>query len=235
MGLCVERSLEMVIGILGILKAGGAYVPLDPHNPKVRLTYQIEDADLNIVLTQQTILAQLPVLPEQTLCLDSEGVLAQLSFYSKRNPSVKKVGLHAHHLAYVMYTSGSTGQPKGVELVHRGVMNYLAYAMEAYFTHASAAVVNTSLSFDATVTSLLSPLVLGRGVYLLTPGNFEDELNRLSGRMHSSEEALLFKLTPAHLQALATGFAQGQVVSQVAHHLVTVSYTHLTLPTICSV
>ena len=122
-GLCVERSLEMVIGILGILKAGGAYVPLDPHNPEARLAYQIEDADLNIVLTQQTILAQLPVLAEQAVCLDSEGVLTQLALYSKRNPRVKKVGLHAHHLAYVIYTSGTTGQPKGVMVEHLSLIH----------------------------------------------------------------------------------------------------------------
>ena len=96
-GLCVERSLAMVIGILGILKAGGAYVPLDPQNPSERLLYQIEDAELALVLTQRSVETQLPRSSAQSVCMDSGEVLTQLRGYSSCNPNAK--GLKSDHLA----------------------------------------------------------------------------------------------------------------------------------------
>ncbi|TMP76605.1 hypothetical protein CWB73_21570, partial [Pseudoalteromonas phenolica] len=92
-GLCVERSLETVVGMLAILKAGGAYVPLDPANPQSRLTYMLEDSGVQTVLTSQAVLAQLPVLADKALCLDDETVQAQLSDMSVQNLAVSSLGL----------------------------------------------------------------------------------------------------------------------------------------------
>src|SRR4029079_6647403 len=109
-GLCVERSLEMIIGLLGILKAGGAYVPLDPSYPKERLAYMLEDAKPQVLLTQQHLREALPELPPAVFvcCLDSDW--SKLARKSRKNP---KNETRPAHLAYVIYTSGSTGRPKG--------------------------------------------------------------------------------------------------------------------------
>jgi amino acid adenylation domain-containing protein len=107
-GLCVERSLEMMVGLLGILKSGGAYVPLDPAYPKERLAFMLEDAQVPVLLTQQRLLEGLPEQKPEAVCLDSDWeILAQ---ESQANPACLA---RSHHLAYTIYTSGSTGKPKG--------------------------------------------------------------------------------------------------------------------------
>jgi hypothetical protein len=113
-GLCLERSVEMIVAVLGILKAGGAFVPLNPLYPEERLSFMIGDAGLSLLLTEQALLAQLPDVPElRTLCLDAEA--AQLEAQPQQNLAG---GASADNLAYVIYTSGSTGQPKGVLAQH---------------------------------------------------------------------------------------------------------------------
>jgi amino acid adenylation domain-containing protein len=222
-GLLVDRSFEMVIGLVGILKAGGAYVPLDPSYPEARLAYQIEDAKLGIIVTQESL--QKFATPDtlamsvQTLCLDSENTRKCLQTHSKQNPSPKNQGLQSNHLAYVIYTSGTTGNPKGVEIMHTGVVNYLSYASSTYFGKASGAAVSTALAFDATVTSLLTPLSSGLYVHLLISGDFTDELDSLTRLLEQSKDALVFKLTPVHLQALASKFGN-QLISNLPHHFV---------------
>ncbi|MEK7327135.1 MAG: condensation domain-containing protein, partial [Chloroflexota bacterium] len=117
-GICVERSLEMVAGILGILKAGGAYVPLDPTYPTERLAFMLEDSQAPVLLTQSHLLAQLPPHNTTTVCLDSDWpTIAQSPIANNQLP------ITPDHLAYVIYTSGSTGKPKGTLLQHRGLCN----------------------------------------------------------------------------------------------------------------
>ena len=117
MGLCVERSLEMVVGILGILKAGGAYVPLDPTYPAERLALMAEDAELRLILTQEKFQDHLPHLGADHLRLDADWEI--ISQEMRSNPVS---GTRADSLAYVMYTSGSTVQPKGTSITHRSVV-----------------------------------------------------------------------------------------------------------------
>ena len=115
-GLCVERSLEMVVGIVGILKAGGAYVPLDPGYPQERLEYMIGDSAPAVLLTQESVEDRLPPIQVPRLRLDADW--GELEKYSTDNLGREEVGLTPEHLAYVIYTSGSTGQPKGVMNAH---------------------------------------------------------------------------------------------------------------------
>lgn len=117
-GICVERSLEMVVGLLAILKAGGAYVPLDPAYPQERLTFMLYDSQVSVLLTQQKLVVSLPVLAVPVVCLDQDGEIiaqeSQTNVVSNTTPE---------NLAYVIYTSGSTGQSKGVMITHRSLLN----------------------------------------------------------------------------------------------------------------
>lgn len=125
-GLCIERSLEMVIGLLGILKAGGSYVPLDPAYPKERLAFMLEDAETTVLITKQRILERIPTR-EKVVCLDAEWqTIAQ---ESKEKIATAITG---ENLAYIIYTSGSTGQPKGVLGTHRAAINRFYWMWTTY-------------------------------------------------------------------------------------------------------
>ncbi|MCA9947867.1 MAG: AMP-binding protein, partial [Anaerolineales bacterium] len=177
-GVCLDRSIEMLVAILGILKAGGAYLPIEPAYPQERVTFMLEDANVPLVLTTTQIANQLSI-NTRTLCLDSEQHLANESW---ENPPHSAT---AENLAYCIYTSGSTGKPKGTLIEHRHVVNYLTWAVEAYrVAEGSGAPVNTSISFDATVTSLFTPLLVGKKVILLPQ---ENELEALSDLLQSGE------------------------------------------------
>ncbi|MGH2479523.1 MAG: non-ribosomal peptide synthetase, partial [Ktedonobacteraceae bacterium] len=121
-GICLERSIEMVVGLLAILKAGGAYVPLDPDYPQERLRFLLEDIQGKVVLTQERLHARLAHLPVTLICLDSEQ--AQWSDQPQTNPIVQ---VNPDNMAYLIYTSGSTGKPKGVMNTHRGISNRLLW------------------------------------------------------------------------------------------------------------
>ncbi|MEG5016670.1 MULTISPECIES: amino acid adenylation domain-containing protein [unclassified Microcoleus] len=203
-GICTERSLEMVVGILGILKAGGAYIPLAPDYPQERLAYMLADSQVSVLLTQQKILASLPKHQAQVICLDADWDLI-----SQEAQDEPVSGVQAGNLAYIIYTSGSTGKPKGTMILHQGVVNYLSWCTKAYaVADADGAPVNSSISFDATITSLFSPLLVGRKVVLL-PEN--QELESLSDALHSQNNFSLVKIAPAQLEILGHLLPQKQV------------------------
>ncbi|HEY0101785.1 MAG TPA: amino acid adenylation domain-containing protein, partial [Pyrinomonadaceae bacterium] len=211
-GICLERSIEMVVGLLGILKAGGAYVPLDAHIPRERLAFMIEDARLHLLLTQQS-LSDLPVASgTRTLCIDTEW--PQIAQESAANPDS---GATPGNAAYVIYTSGSTGTPKGVLIHQQGLVNYLSWSLEAYrVAEGDGALVHSPVGFDLTVTGLYTPLLAGRCVTLLP----EDAgVDTLSDAIGAGRGFSLVKLTPAHLTALAQLLPAANAPSQ-AHCLV---------------
>ncbi|BAZ08945.1 amino acid adenylation domain protein [Calothrix sp. NIES-4071] len=193
-GICVERSLEMMVGLLGILKAGGAYVPLDPAYPYERLAYMLSDSQVQVLLTDSKLVNSLPT-PKQVICLDKDwGIIRE---HSEQNP---ESSVKFSNLAYVIYTSGSTGKPKGTMILHKGVVNYLTWCTEAYeVALGSGAPVQSSLAFDATVTSLFSPLLVGQKVVLLPQ---KQEIESLCNILCSNNNFSLVKLTPAHLEVL---------------------------------
>ncbi|WP_241566832.1 non-ribosomal peptide synthetase [Hahella sp. KA22] len=167
-GLCVERSLEMIIGLLGILKAGGAYVPLDPSYPMERLGYMIEDSGVELVVTQTALKRSIPPLANiSSICLDAEDHQQLLSLCSDRNIAKNRLQLTSQHLAYVIYTSGSTGKPKGVCLEHRGLVN-LALAQQSLFdvTAFSRVLQFASLSFDAATWEWCMALIAGASLHM---------------------------------------------------------------------
>ncbi len=197
-GICLERSPEMVVALLAVLKAGSAYVPLDPAYPEARLRFILEDAAPVLVIASETTKPVLPPAPE-LLLIDSFEAWSE---YPEQNPrdGSRTAALLPNHPAYVIYTSGSTGKPKGVVVPHRALGNYLAWAGERYDAGQGAgAPVNTPLAFDATITSLYLPLLAGRPIILL---HEERQLEELAELLASGAELTLVKLTPAHLEAL---------------------------------
>ncbi len=198
--LCLKRSPSMVIAVLGVLKAGGAYVPLDPEDPLERLSMILDETKAPVVLTESSLAERLPSHWGQTLCLDTDwdDVSAQ--------PADTRNSVQADNLAYVIYTSGSTGRPKGVMMTHRGLVNYLSWSTEAYrVAEGRGAPVHSPLSFDLTVTSLLSPLCAGRTVTLQA-----DEVAGvgLTESLRSESGYSLVKITPAHLALLANSIPE---------------------------
>jgi amino acid adenylation domain-containing protein len=163
-GICVERSLEMVVGLLGILKAGGAYLPLDPEYPPERLRFMLEDATVSVLLTQQQLIDKLPPNQAQVVFLDEAW--SEIAQNNQDNPSS---GVKAFHLANLIYTSGSTGRPKGVMVEHQGLCN-LAQAQKITFglTCSSRVLQFASFSFDASISEILMALFSGGTLYLGT-------------------------------------------------------------------
>ncbi|MEH2001260.1 MAG: amino acid adenylation domain-containing protein [Nostoc sp.] len=169
-GICVERCLEMVVGLLGILKAGGAYLPLDPDYPSDRLSFMLEDAQLRVLLTQQQLLEKLPRHQDRVICLDTDW-----QFISQSSPDNPITTVQAANLAYVIYTSGSTGKPKGVMLSHCNLCNHMFW-MQATFplTQADKVLQKTPFSFDASVWEFYAPLLVGGQLLLAQPGGHAD-------------------------------------------------------------
>ncbi|HEV7474838.1 MAG TPA: amino acid adenylation domain-containing protein [Pyrinomonadaceae bacterium] len=164
-GVLLERSVEMVVAVLGILKAGGAFVPLNPTYPEERLRFMLDDAGLSILLTQQSLLARLPAEQRATATsLDSDWArIAELSTENLHPP------VTPNNLAYVIYTSGSTGQPKGVLVQHQGVPNLAMAQAEAFEVSAESRVLQfASISFDATVSEIFKTLLAGATLCLGT-------------------------------------------------------------------
>ncbi len=156
-GICLERSLEMIIGLLGILKARGAYVPLDPTFPSERLAFMLEDAQVAVLVTQLSLIAQLPYHGDAVVCMDADkATLAQ-----QRTMNLTSVA-SPDNLAYVIYTSGSTGRPKGVQVLQRAVVNFmLSMKEQPGLTAEDTFLAVTTLSFDIAALELFLPLIVG--------------------------------------------------------------------------
>ncbi len=164
-GLCVERSLELVVGVLAILKAGGAYVPLDPGYPAERVRFMLRDAGLRLVLAQSATRALLADEPVETLCLDAADPP-----WRQEPDDAPFSGVGLDHLISVIYTSGSTGKPKGVMNRHLGVYNHLVYRQSAYpMTPDDRVIQKTSINFDGSVWELFWPLMVGARLHVLQP------------------------------------------------------------------
>jgi amino acid adenylation domain-containing protein len=191
-GLLLERSPHLVVALLAVLKAGGAYLPAEPGQPRERLRFLLADSQIGLVLTESRFLGRVPgSIP--VLRLDGGDPAP-----GEADPGG---GATADNLAYVLYTSGSTGQPKGVMVPHRGVVNYLAWCIRAYgVAGGEGCPVHSPIGFDLTITSLFSPLVTGRRVDLLPDGR---PIEELCAALSDASGYSLVKLTPSHLEALA--------------------------------
>jgi amino acid adenylation domain-containing protein len=169
-GVCMDRSVEMVVALIGILKAGGAYVPMDPDYPAVRLAYMLADSNIDVLLTQSHLNERLPATDATIISLDSEW--NKLALYPNTAPDID---LTADNLAYIIYTSGSTGQPKGAMNAHRGIVNRLVWMQAEYqLTDAHKVLQKTPFSFDVSVWEFFWPLLNGAGLVMAQPGGHRD-------------------------------------------------------------
>jgi len=194
-GICVERSVEMVVGLLGILKAGGAYLPLDPSYPQDRLEFMLRDVAPPVVLTQAGLLERLGFGSAKVLCLDSDW--PKLANEIATNPGVK---LRPENLAYCIYTSGSTGQPKGAGVPHQGILNRLQWMQQQYRLDAGDCVLQkTPYSFDVSVWEFFWPLMTGAQLVVAKPDEHKDSLALIDTVIR--EQVTTIHFVPSMLQA----------------------------------
>lgn len=195
-GICVERSLEMVIGLLGILKAGGAYLPLDPSYPQERLEFMVKDADISVLLTQEKLVSLFPQHQASIICLDNHWeVIAQ------DNSSTPDSTVQPHNLAYVIYTSGSTGQPKGVMISHRALCNHMIWMQKEFsLTQSDRVLQKTPFSFDASVWEFYAPLLAGGQLILAKPDGHQD--TAYLAELIVEQKITILQLVPSLLRVL---------------------------------
>ncbi|ARV59066.1 phenylalanine racemase [Nostocales cyanobacterium HT-58-2] len=200
-GICIKRSLDMVIGLLAILKAGGAYLPLDPTYPQERLALMIEDSQIPVLLTEQDQLTRLPAHQSKVVCVDTDWETIAKSRKDNLNSEV-----NPDNLAYTIYTSGSTGKPKGVQILHRGVVNFLtSMSQTPGLTHHDVFLAVTTISFDIAILELFLPLTVGARVVLVTREVACDAAQLLKVMAQSSPTVM--QATPATWRMLlATGW-----------------------------
>ena len=220
--ICVGRSPELIVGILGILKAGGAYLPLDAEHPRERLAFLLQDAAAPVLLTQSSLLPLMPNHGAQVICVDAD--LPSIAAQSRANPVRKSV---PHNLAYVLFTSGSTGKPKGVAIEHRSAVAFVAWAHQVFSPSDLAGVLAaTSVGFDLSVFEMFAPLACG-GKMILAPNVLA--LSTLA----AAQDVTLLNTVPS---AIAELIAQGEIPASVrtvnlageplSQHLVREIYSH---------
>ncbi|HUO16568.1 MAG TPA: AMP-binding protein, partial [Verrucomicrobiae bacterium] len=190
-GICVERSLDMVVGLLGILKAGGAYVPVDPAFPADRIAFMLEDAEVPVLLTQESLVSNLPRHTAALLRLDFDW--SNIAIESSENLPIRS---RAADCAYTIYTSGSTGKPKGVQIPHCAVVNFLtSMAKTPGMTAHDRLLAVTTLSFDIAGLEIYLPLTLGASVEIVNRSVYSDG-KQLLERLNNSS-ATIMQATPA--------------------------------------
>ena len=169
-GVCLERSIDMIVAVLAVLKAGGAYIPIDPAYPKDRTAFVLEDTNAPVLLTQESLVGSLPFASAKTIKLDTEW--AQIEAFPSANVDSP---VDSRNLAYVIYTSGSTGKPKGVQIEHRSLVNFLcSMRHEPGITASDRVLAETTLSFDIAGLELYLPLITGAQIVLANREEAQD-------------------------------------------------------------
>ena len=195
-GICLDRSPQMMVALLGILKAGGAYVPLDPAHPAERVHYALQDANLQILLTQRSIVQSLPLGDCKPICLDADWTVLRDTDSSRVEAAVA-----ADSLAYVIYTSGSTGKPKGVEVEHRNVVNLLRSMQQSPGLNSNDTLLAVAtLSFDMSVPDMFLPLLVGARLVLASRETASD--GRLLRQLLEQCRATVMTATPVSWRLL---------------------------------
>ena len=215
-GVCIERSIEMMVGLLAILKAGGAYVPLDPNYPQERLAWVLEDAQVTVLLTQAHLLPHLPSTTATQVCLNAAG-----EWGIDRHPGTQIIAseksenkVFPDHLAYVIYTSGSTGKPKGVQISHTALVNVLAsMGQQPGLCSEDILLAVTTLSFDIAALELFLPLLAGAQLVIASRETAANGVKLAQCLQQSG--ATVMQATPATWQMLLTAGWSGNPALKV--------------------
>jgi amino acid adenylation domain-containing protein len=208
-GICVERSIEMLLGVLGVLKAGGAYVPLDPSYPKARLAFMLSDAQVLALLTQESLAGDLPPHGARVVRLDSDW-----KAFDEESVENLRAAVSADDAAYVIYTSGSTGEPKGVQIPHRAVVNFLSsMSREPGLSSEDVLLAVTTLSFDIAGLELYLPLLVGARLIVATREEMTD--GALLLKQINQQGVTAMQATPATWQMLIEAKWQGDSLLKV--------------------
>ncbi len=197
-GICMERSVGMVVGVMGVLKAGGAYVPLDPAYPQERIAFMLQDSQAQVLITQRSLVGTLPVSESevQVVCLDGEAEREGVEAEKEGNPQSE---VSDQNLAYVIYTSGSTGIPKGAMNTHNGICNRLIWMQEAYrLTGADRVLQKTPFSFDVSVWEFFWPLITGAHLVVAQPEGHKD--SAYLAQLIAEQEITTLHFVPSMLQ-----------------------------------
>jgi amino acid adenylation domain-containing protein len=204
-GVCMDHSLEELVGLLGVLKAGAGYLPLDPQHPVQRLAFILADAGVSFVMTQRSYADAFVGM--RAISLDAEW-----PDVSQEDGSNFDAGATAQNVAYVIYTSGSTGEPKGVSVAHESLVNYVWWAKETYLRGERLSfALYSSLAFDLTVTSIFVPLVTGNRVIIYGWGERETPLEQVL----RDDRVGVLKLTPSHLTLIKDRDNRGSSVRRL--------------------
>lgn len=192
-GLMMQRSVEMIVGLLAVLKAGGAYVPIDPEFPSSRIQYMLEDSKAAVLLTSRDLL-------EEHHCNANAIFLEDAALYQGESNNLETIA-RPEHLAYVIYTSGSTGNPKGVMLQHRSVLNFITGMHEIIDFEAGKTILSlTTISFDIFVLETILPLLAGMTVVL---GDHQHQVDpQALGELIAHHSIDMLQMTPSRLQML---------------------------------
>jgi amino acid adenylation domain-containing protein/non-ribosomal peptide synthase protein (TIGR01720 family) len=218
-GILMKRSIEMIVALLGVLKAGGAYVPLDPAYPQERLSFTLDDAGMQVLLTQQPLLDRLPENSAKVICLDADS--AAIAQETETNPPCE---LAAGNLAYVIYTSGSTGKPKGVAITHRSAVTFIRWATRAFSRDDLTGVLaSTSICFDLSVFELFTPfscggtVILAENAFHLTTLEAAEQVTLLNTVPTAITELLRMDAVPESVRVVGLGgeASQNQLVQDI--------------------
>lgn len=228
-GLYLPRGIAQLVGVLGVSMAGAAFVPLEPSLPPNRLAYMIKDANIELLLLPSSLMDTLSLSGVDVLLMDQ--ILSE-QWLDEFAGSYEYQSHNGCAPAYAIYTSGSTGRPKGVQISHASLAHYLAHAKRNYLAeHIMGSVVSSPLCFDATLTTLLTPLCVGKQVQLLADG--DAAMAQLPGYLFHSESNWLFKLTPAHLDALSDSYDDAKSANrESARHIIVVGGEQLRVATL---
>ncbi|MDZ7959079.1 MAG: amino acid adenylation domain-containing protein [Aulosira sp. DedQUE10] len=217
-GICVTRSLDMIIGFLGILKAGGAYVPIDPSYPQERVAWILENTKTPVLLTQQPLVEKLPPHQARVICLDTDWEV--IARQNQDNPTLE---ITPSNLAYIIYTSGSTGKPKGVQITHRNLVHSTYARLSYYQEPVSRFLLLSSFAFDSSVAGIFWTLCCG-GTLVLPAEGLQREVTRLVDLINQHRISHLLSLPslyalilqqakPEQLTALNTIIVAGETCS----------------------
>jgi amino acid adenylation domain-containing protein len=212
-GICVERSLFTIIGLVAILKAGGAYVPLDPAYPQERLTHMLQDAQVSVLLTQEHLKVKLPAGDARVICLDAEWEAPEAT----TNPTSN---VAPHHLAYVIYTSGSTGKPKGVAMPHAPLCNLLFWQLEQSKAGVGSKTLQfTPIGFDVSFQEIFATLISGGTLVLIADEVRRDPISLLHVLNDSRIKRLFLPFIA--LQQLAEAIAAEKLIPSALKEVIT--------------